>query len=1043
MGHFAGRVLRWIATVAARLIAWVDRIWDQAGARVTRRRRTGEAALAAVIVLYLAVNTARTSLDQGIAKIHAIGVSGVSTNSLHGGTRAERTAFTTWEDGYTRLKSLLGHHPVTLAQWQTLLELLLVPLSFLVWYGVNKALRKRIARRDDALRRPILIVLGGAAIGVIGYTVLGVLDQLAELAILRHGGPIAGVDQVLRVSGGVRTLLLPLFLIPVGIGLIQLERDHRSDPGRVRWWRGAPATYRVLIVVAALHSVILLVSIPGQQTQDALRLWLATPALALVGLVSTSLLSLALATIALRLGTDAEPKRVVLERHGTVRMVVVGALLALFGALARIGPGPVHRQPWGAGVLAAGGLVLVVGLLSLPLAPATAQVPPPTVDAPQGDDQPVTGVGAGSGAGTDLAKPGERVMKAAPAVLALVPLTALTIVLVRAAVPSIMDKATSGWLVLYAVAAAALAVLGFCLARACARWAFDRSSDGSRRATFYVVEALMFAVCLVVYVAVVHDPWRWARDLGVTGVVTVFLTVLVLVFGTLGYLMESKALPAALDFVGFRRLPVVLSLIAWGLVSHQLATPGFHDLKTIDGVAMPATPQLTVEDAFHRWVTNNLPEAAATPDPGPRTAVPMVFVAAAGGGIKAAAFTAATIDCIFQGVAEAEPTHPCATSDRFGRLFAASGASGGSVGIASVVAERAEGTVPTDWVAKRLGHDLLTPELAWQLFVEVPNAIVDFDPGLDRGEVLQESWRREFVDGDHDPGGAPYYTDTSAIGWKAPLTFLSGTNLNDGCRVNISAVRSAQPGVGGDAVLAPGATRNGACSDQRSIQDGRAPDLAGTRDLTDYLCGKNIDLATAAFLSSRFPLVSPTGTYTCEDHDPFTSDSLSVGDGGYRDNSGASSIMDAYSALEPLVDQFNAGHDRCIVPILVEINNGYAGFGAPGSAGDVAQLVAPALGAAKVFSDLSYGQIEQAAAEFSRPLSPDVDVLRGGDPLPTRFFQITLVDHPGVTAALGWSLSRAAVDDLVGQLDLEENRAALQSLRQLLDPATTSPLTCT
>jgi hypothetical protein len=131
------------------------------------------------------------------------------------------------------------------------------------------------------------------------------------------------------------------------------------------------------------------------------------------------------------------------------------------------------------------------------------------------------------------------------------------------------------------------------------------------------------------------------------------------------------------------------------------------------------------------------------------------------------------------------------------------------------------------------------------------------------------------------------------------------------------------------------------------------------------------------------------------------------------------------------------------VPILVEINNGYAGFDAPGATRDVAQLIAPALGAAKVFSDLSYGEIEQAAAEFGRPLAPDVQVLRGGDPLPTRFYRITLVDHPGVTAALGWSLSHAAVDDLVGQLDLAENRDALQSLRQILDPASTSPLTCT
>ena len=95
-----------------------------------------------------------------------------------------------------------------------------------------------------------------------------------------------------------------------------------------------------------------------------------------------------------------------------------------------------------------------------------------------------------------------------------------------------------------------------------------------------------------------------------------------------------------------------------------------------------------------------------------------------------------------------------------------------------------------------------------------------------------------------------------------------------------------------------------------------------------------------------------------------------------------------------------------------------------------------------MFSDLSYGPIEQAAAEFSRPLAPDRQVLVNDEELPTRFFRVTLVDHPGVTAALGWSLSERAVDDLVDQLDLTENRQALDGLRDLLDPSRADTLRC-
>ena len=572
-------------------------------------------------------------------------------------------------------------------------------------------------------------------------------------------------------------------------------------------------------------------------------------------------------------------------------------------------------------------------------------------------------------------------------------------------------------------------------------------------------------VCIVIYVIVIRDPWEWGRTFGATAIMAVFLTVLVLVFGTIGYVMESRPLPAALDFVGFRRLPVVLALVVWGVASHQFAVDGYHDLKTT-GEALPPAPQQTVQRAFTSWIEANLGDVAPSSQPSTsRPATPMVFVAAAGGGIKAAAFTSATIDCIFIGTPSAgagtDAPYPsevtddaCATGDNWQRLFAASGASGGSVGIASVLAQRATGEVPDGWVKDQLGRDLLSPEIAWQLFVEVPNAVVTFNPSLDRGEVLQESWRRELADDGADPGGMPFFADRSQEdAWADPLVFFSGTNLNDGCRVNISPARSAAPGrdtsVAVDAadppVLGPLGTRHGPCKDQRVERAGVAPDQAGTRDLVDFLCGDNIDLATAAFLSARFPFVSPTGTIRCPDEgddDDETIDSLSIGDGGYRDNSGAASIMDTWAVLEPLVAAYNAEHEQCIVPLFVEINNGYAGLGGPGVSSDVAQLVAPALGAARVFSDLSYGPIEQAAAEFSRELAPDLEVTSDGKVLRTRFFRVSLVDHPGVTAPLGWSLSGAAVDDLVGQLGLEENKVPLTSLRDLLAPGRGSRLTC-
>ncbi len=1048
---------KWIVKVVGSrvgaLITSIDKAWDGVGKKLAKPRNLADAMLATVIVLYLAVDVARTSLDNGIRKIHPAGVNGVSTNSLHNGPTAIRRAFNIWDEGYNRLNDpnvlhpLLSHRPVTLATAQTLLELVLVPLTFLVFYGLAKAVRHRVTDSP-----PIHTLLGFSEFGVVVYVVLGLVNQVSELLILEHGGPIWIVGDALRVSGLVRGLLLPLFVLPLLIGLIQLERQKKPQD-RLVWWRGTGTTYRVLIVVVVLHAVLLLVSIPGAQSEDASRLWLRNSGLAAFGLVMTSILSLSLGTIALRLGSDANPKRDTLGRAGTLRLAGIGLVLIVAGLIARSGLWAVHRQAWGAGVLSVGVLVLVVALLSLPLATEPVAGAAGTAVGADGRPADSTTTRAAPGAppvpAPEIVEPTEHAKELVPAILVMVPLTTLMLSLIRASMPSIMGSHSSGWLIVYSAIAAALAVFGFCLARRVTPWAFSGDKTATaRRAYFFGIEFVLIVVCFSAYFLVVRDPWTWGPRLGVVAIIATFLTSLVVVFGTLGYLMESRKLPAALDFIGLRRLPVILGLVVLGLLSHQFARGGYHNLKTIPDAVLPEVSQITAEAAFGDWLRANLPTDGAA-----NAAVPMVFVAAAGGGIKAATFTSAVLSCIFVGA----PERACSKTDAWKRLFVASGASGGSVGIASVLAERTNGPLADDWISQRLGKDLLSPELAWQMFVEIPNAVASFDTGLDRAEILQESWRQKFKVAESDPGAAPFYTDRSTPTWSNPLVFFSGTNLDDGCRVNISAVRSAQrgrtsstptsqptldPPLPNPPLLNPGATRRGSCKDQRVITGNVAPDQAGTRDLADYLCGRNIDLATAAFLSARFPAVSPTGTIQCDNVGDETSDSLSIGDGGYRDNSGAGSIMDTWRVLQPLVTAYNQRNDHCIVPIFLEINNGYSGYGSAGPASAAAQLVAPLLGAANVFSDLSYGPIEQAAAEFSRPLAGGVNVLNNGVAVPSRFFRVSLVDHPGVTAPLGWSLSGAAVDDLVGQLDLPENSKSLTDLRGLLSPTTGIGLTC-
>ena len=440
------RVLAVSRRAGRRTIAAVDRIWNAIGSRVSSRHLVGDAALALVIVGYLAVNVARTSLDAGIQKIHPIRVAGVSTNSLHSGEDAVNRAFDIWARGYARLSDLVAYDPVVLARAQTVLELVLVPLTFLVGYGAIKALRGHLKRRDGdpagGTRGAVRALLGIGALAVLASVLLGAFNQIVELIILAERGSIGPLESALLVTGFVRTWLLPLALVAIVVGIVEVERAKPPDE-RLRWWRGTGTTYRILFVVVLLHAVLLLLSTPGAQSEDALRLWLQSPRLAVMGVGFTSILAVALATISIRIGTHGNPQRVLLDRVGTRRLVAVGVILLVAGLVARA-----FDQGWNAGAIGAGLIVLVVAALSLPLAPSTGPLP---------GSSSIPDPGA-------LAKPSEDAMQLVPALLALAPLTVLTVALVRSSIPSIIDSQSSGWLIAHAAAAGVLAVIAFCLA---------------------------------------------------------------------------------------------------------------------------------------------------------------------------------------------------------------------------------------------------------------------------------------------------------------------------------------------------------------------------------------------------------------------------------------------------------------------------------------------------------------------------------------------------------------------------------------------------
>lgn len=970
----------------------------------------------AVGVAAAAVHTMRAALDAAVIKVHPIGVDGRSVNALHDGNDAIRGTLALWADGYARLRPFMSRPATTYATVQTWLELVLVVFTTVLMCACRRALAKR--KRDGRG----LLVLRAVAYGSLVYLVLGVYNQVIELIVLGRGAPVGFASAILATTGWARQVVLVLAVSGLAVTAAHVVRHDRAG------WTSVGVVlraYRVMILIAGVHAALLLASIPGEQSEDALRLWNQSGQLLLVGSLSTLALGVTLGYFAVQLGKHGRPNSHTFGIGGTVAGCAIGAVLVGLGfAFGR-------DHPLGPGLIAIGAVVFVVFALSFGVLRTGRETAARGVDAP-----------------------GRAAKELMPAVLAATPVVVLMVALLRSSVPLVVERGSDGGLIGTAVAAGVVAVAVFVAARASARLVLSSDASHVRWSYGIAIGGVVVAIAFTAWIAA--DATSRAPELGVIAIMSVFLTTVASVFSLLGNITESRPLPAALDYVGFRRLPVTGALLVIGLVSHTADVGDYHSVSTRG--TLPESAQVTVDQAFGAWLRREPQQQPLEPDalPPVRQARPLVFIAAAGGGIKAAAFTASVIDCLFAptavGAAPRASDDRCATANSWDDVFVASGASGGSVGIAAAMARASEPAAPAgpdepgaaygpptpedaaaapNWVVSSLGGDLLSAPLAWQLMIETPNAVLSFNPDRDRAAVLEDVWRDRL-------GGAAtddfYIAQAEQPTWTGPYAFFSGTSLADGCRVNVSRVRTAAVDPDVDPDIDPVSTLEGDCRSRRrglGEQDPVVVDQGDTRDLVDYLCdGENLDLATAAFLSARFPYVSPTGVARCRT--AADEPAIAVGDGGYRDNSGASSVVDVMTALDPLIQEYNATHAECIVPVLLEIESGYAGLGASDPLGSGAQLLAPPLGAASVFGDLSYGQIEQAVAWFTRELAPATTVRIGAEGAPVaRHVRISLVDHPGVTAPLGWSLSEGAINDFARQLTVPENAEGLTAFRAL------------
>ena len=630
--------------------------------------------------------------------------------------------------------------------------------------------------------------------------------------------------------------------------------------------------------------------------------------------------------------------------------------------------------------------------------------------------------------------------------LGVVPLVVLGLSLIKVAVPELAFSGRWSFGLLIAIGLVPIVL-------AAALW-FSRDrlkpqqNAGPQSRLNKIVVWIGLVVSVLLAVGVWLDVYTASEALGTIGVISGFSLAAAYIALFLTIVAERVRPPRLFRALRLQRIPVFVLLVLWVVVASRLYAPEYHDVRVggIDAegafvsdaptVQARLTTPLTVEAAFGAWLSKrSLPErevgsppappGSATAPPRPRRVVPFILASTEGGGIRAAYWTALTLDCLFPKPGQAGPPVPerCGTFPAE-NIFALSGVSGGALGAVVWAAHYAEDDKSGDWVDDRLGGDFLAPTVAWTLFTDLPNALLGvkdlwiFD--RDRAAVLEGAWENQWPDGTLERG----FYDFSQEHAELPLLILNGTSVQDGCRFNTSVLDAAVATGGSAGSDAAQEAQPEDCLSVRAFERGSAERswaLASSKDLVDYLrcegeaLESDVRLSTASLLAARFPYVSPSGRITaCEEkglHPTW------VVDGGYFDNTGASAVVEIWDELAPIVRDYNRQDTGiCLEPFLLQIDNHYADPPGPDPKRRTSELLVPL----KAVSGVRVGQeanARQAATEaFTQPERPLVRTRNGEDVFVLRYAHVYPRVHPGTRAPLGWTLSETSIEDLKDQL---------------------------
>jgi hypothetical protein len=502
------------------------------------------------------------------------------------------------------------------------------------------------------------------------------------------------------------------------------------------------------------------------------------------------------------------------------------------------------------------------------------------------------------------------------------------------------------------------------------------------------------------------------RAIGPLSIIAAFLATAIIVLGEAQLRSETHDAPPSFLLAGFSRVPPVTLLVLTALIAGFTFSDGsghevFKSGRLPDGLTSGVgRGGVDLATAFQNWAARN---CANVQDPA--ASVPLILVSAPGGGLRAAYWTASTLTGVFG--ATAAPSGSCAAAAPSERVFAVGGASGGSLGELSWIGGLDAMTRSATWYDDELAHpDFLTDPLSWLLTVDLSRGFIGFK-GQDRARRLENRWtdymtglKGDFFAGSWGLGGG-----------TNPIPLLTSTQVETGCRLNVSGLRVTD------------ATVHQQESSCTTVHDGDGQaDAPAVSDLLDYVCGPkrgsgtaSLSRATAALMSARFPWVSPSGQLDrCAapvEGQSANATRISVVDGGYADNTGMGLLLDVWPSLEPLIAQHNStpGIAR-IVPVFLEVDNHYAEVAAPATPPRTAETLVPPLTKNRPDELDDLTMRARVEALFAGPVP---GTAAGStckvDPQAGRYLRISPKISPGLPAPLAWTLSDVATEDLRSQ----------------------------